>query len=370
MAPQPEWFEKDYYKALGVAQSASDKEITKAYRKLAKENHPDHNPGREERFKEINSAYQVLGDEATRKEYDEVRRIGPGAFGMGRGPSGPGGGGRGGQAGGDFSDLFANMFGQGSGASTRRTRAPRRGDDLETTIAISFADAVNGVVTRVELLSDGPCHTCDATGSAPGTRPSLCSACAGRGQTEVNQGFFAFTQTCATCSGTGMKIDHPCPTCRGTGNERKRRTVNIRIPAGVENNQRIRLKGRGGPGHNGGANGDLMVTVEVGRHALFGRRGADLTLTVPITFAEAALGTTLTVPTLDSTVSLRVAPGTKSGQTLRAKGKGAPAKNGAGDLLVTVQVDVPAALTDEQRQALEAYALATDAAPLRSHLGV
>jgi molecular chaperone DnaJ len=347
---------------LGVGQGASEKDITKAYRKLAKENHPDHNPGREERFKEINAAYQVIGDPATRKEYDEVRRLGPGAFGMGRG-GGPAG------AGPDLGDLFSNLFGQG-GASPRRSRAPRRGDDLETSIAISFDDAVHGVVTKVDLLSDGPCETCDATGAAPGTRPSLCSACGGRGQTEANQGFFSFSQPCASCSGTGMKIDHPCPTCRGSGNERKRRTVNIRIPAGVENGQRIRLKGRGGPGHNGGANGDLLVTVEVGRHALFGRRGADLTLTVPITFSEAALGSTITVPTLDGTVSLRVAPGTKSGQTLRAKGKGSQTKGGAGDLLVTVQVDVPTSLTDEQRTALEAYAAATDASSLRAQLGV
>lgn len=365
MAPQPEWFDKDYYKVLGIAQGASAKEITKAYRKLAKENHPDHNPGREERFKEINSAYQVLGDEASRKEYDEVRRLGPGAFGMGRGGAGTGTGGAG-----DFSDLFANLFSQGGNTAQRRGRAPRRGDDLETSIAISFQDAVNGVVTKVDLLSDGPCETCDATGSAPGTRPSLCSACGGRGQTEANQGFFSFTQPCVTCSGTGMKIDHPCPNCRGTGNQRKRRTVSIRIPAGVENGQRIRLKGRGSPGHNGGASGDLMVTVEVGRHALFGRRGADLMISVPISFAEAALGATITVPTLDSTVSLRVTPGTKSGQTLRAKGKGSPTKGGTGDLLVTVQVDVPATLTDEQRTAVEAYAAATDPLSLRAHLGV
>ena len=167
-----------------------------------------------------------------------------------------------------------------------------------------------------------------------------------------------------------MKIDHPCPNCRGTGNQRKRRTVSIRIPAGVENGQRIRLKGRGSPGHNGGASGDLMVTVEVGRHALFGRRGADLMISVPISFAEAALGATITVPTLDSAVSLRVTPGTKSGQTLRAKGKGSPTKGGTGDLLVTVQVDVPATLTDEQRAAVEAYAAATDPLSLRAHLGV
>ncbi len=362
MAPQPEWFDHDYYKALGVAQGASEKDITKAYRKLAKENHPDHNPGREDRFKEINAAYQVLGDEKTRKEYDEVRRLGPGAFSMGRGGGGQPGGA-------DFSDLFANMFGQGAGPQ-RRGRAPRRGADMETTIAISFHDAVSGVVTKVDLLGDGPCLTCDATGCAPGTRPSLCTGCAGRGSTEVNQGFFAFSQPCATCSGTGMKIDHPCPTCHGTGNDRKRRTVNIRIPAGVENRQRIRLKGRGGPGHNGGAAGDLMVTVEVGRHALFGRKGPDLTLTVPVSFDEAALGAAITVPTLDSSVGVRVPAGSRSGRVLRLKGRGAETKGTPGDLLVTIEVVVPTELNPEQRAAIEAYAAASDAGALRSHLGV
>jgi molecular chaperone DnaJ len=363
MAPQPEWFDHDYYKILGVPQGAPEKDITKAYRKLAKENHPDHNPGREDRFKEVNAAYQVLGDEKTRKEYDEVRRLGPGAFGMGRGGTAPGGT--------EFSDLFANMFGQGAGSQpNRRARAPRRGADMETSIAISFHDAVSGVVTKVELLGDGPCLTCDATGCAPGTRPSLCTGCAGRGSTEVNQGFFAFSQPCATCSGTGMKVDHPCATCHGTGNDRKRRSVSIRIPAGVENGQRIRLKGRGGPGHNGGAAGDLMVSVEVGRHALFGRKGPDLTLTVPVSFAEAALGAAITVPTLQSSVGVKVPAGSRSGRVLRLKGRGAETKGTAGDLLVTIEVNVPTELTEEQRVALEAYAAATDAAALRSHLGV
>jgi molecular chaperone DnaJ len=365
MAPQPEWFDHDYYKALGVAPSAPSKDITKAYRKLAKENHPDHNPGREERFKEINSAYQVLGDEKTRKEYDEVRTMGPGAYGMGRGAGGDRA-----YANADFGDVFANMFGQGSAGGPRRSRAPRRGDDMETSVAISFGDAVTGVVTKVDLMSDGPCETCDATGAAPGTRPTLCTGCHGRGVTEVNQGFFAFSQPCATCSGTGMKIEHPCPTCKGNGNDRKRRTVNIRIPAGVENGQRIRLKGRGGPGHNGGSNGDLMVAVEVGRHALFGRKGADLTISVPISFAEAALGATVSVPTLDSSVSLKIPAGTKSGRTMRAKGRGAVTKSGTGDLLVTFDVSVPTELTDAQRAAVEAFAAATDGASLRTHLGV
>jgi molecular chaperone DnaJ len=369
MAPQPEWFDHDYYKVLGVAQSVSDKEITKAYRQLAKENHPDHNPGREDRFKEINSAYQVLGDAGTRKEYDEVRRLGPGAFGMGRNSGGSGGGP--GYNSGDVGDLFANLFGQGAQqGGQRRTRAPRRGDDMETSVAISFADAVAGVVTKVDLFGDGPCLTCDATGSAPGTRPSLCTSCAGRGSIEQNQGFFSFNQPCGTCQGTGMKIDHPCQTCKGSGNDRKRRTVSIRIPSGVENGQRIRLKGKGGLGLNGGQPGDLLVLVEVGRHALFGRKGADLTIVVPVSFAEAVLGAPITVPTLDASVQLRIPPGTKSGRTLRAKGRGAVTKSGTGDLLVTIEVAIPAELTDAQRVAVEAYAAATDAHLLRAHLGV
>ncbi len=364
MAPQREWFEKDYYKVLGIASTATDKEITKAYRKLAKENHPDSNPGREDRFKEISAANAVLSDPDLRREYDEVRRLGPNAFGMGGGGGGAGGFG----FPGDINDLLGGLFNQG-GARTR-ARSPRRGSDLETSVAITFDDAVAGVVTKVDVMTDGPCETCDATGAAPGTRPTLCSACGGRGTIEQNQGFFSFSQPCGTCHGTGMKIEHPCHRCQGTGNARTARTVNVRIPAGVEDGQRIRLKGRGGAGLNGGQPGDLKVTVNVGRHAMFGRKGPDLTLVVPVTIPEAVLGATIEVPTLDGKVSLRLPAGTKSGRTMRVKGKGAATKGSHGDLLVTVEVAIPTELSTEQRTAMEALALATNGPSVRSHLGV
>jgi molecular chaperone DnaJ len=368
MAAQREWFEKDYYKVLGVAATATDKEITKAYRKLAKENHPDSNPGREDRFKEITAANNVLSDAEMRREYDEVRRMGPSAFGMGGGGRGGAGGAEGFGFPGDINDLLGGLFGQG-GARTR-ARSPRRGPDLETSVAITFDDAVAGVVTKVDVMTDGPCVNCDATGAAPGTRPSLCSACGGRGTIDQNQGFFSFTQPCGTCHGTGMKVDHPCLSCRGTGNERKARTVNVRIPAGVEDGQRIRLKGRGGAGINGGQPGDLKVTVNVGRHALFGRRGSDLTVTVPVTIAEAVLGATISAPTLDGSVGLRLPAGTKPGRIMRVKGKGAATKGTAGDLLVTIDVVIPTEVSPEQHAAVEALGALFDGPALRAHLGV
>jgi molecular chaperone DnaJ len=368
MAPQREWFDKDYYKVLGVAATATDKEITKAYRKLAKENHPDSHPGREDRFKEISAANTVLSDVDQRREYDEVRRMGPGAFGLGGGGRGAGGGAGGAGFPSDLNDLLGGLFNQG-GARTR-ARNPRRGADLETSLAITFDDAVNGIVTKVEVMTDGPCEPCDATGASPGTRPSLCSTCGGRGSVDQNQGFFSFSQPCTTCQGTGMKIDHPCIYCKGTGNQRKARTVNVRIPAGVEDGQRIRLKGRGGAGLNGGQPGDLKVTVSVGRHAMFGRKGSDLTITVPVTIAEAVLGATLAVPTLHGSVNMRLPAGTKPGRVMRVKGKGAPMKGGDGDLLVTFDVVIPTELSDEQRAAVEALAAVSSGAALRTHLGV
>ncbi len=367
MAAQREWFEKDYYKVLGVANTATEKEITKAYRKLAKENHPDSNPGREDRFKEITAANNVLSDPDMRREYDEVRRLGPGAFGMGGG-RGSGGGAEGFGFPGDINDLLGGLFGQG-GARTR-ARSPRRGPDLETSVSITFDDAVAGVVTKVDVMTDGPCTTCDATGAAPGTRPTLCSSCGGRGTIDQNQGFFSFSQPCDTCHGTGMRVEHPCQTCRGTGNQRSARTVNVRIPAGVEDGQRIRLKGRGGAGINGGQPGDLKVTVNVGRHALFGRKGHDLTITVPVSITEAILGATISIPTLESAVSLKLPAGTKPGRVMRVKGRGAATKGTVGDLLVTIDVVVPTELTDEQRAAVEALAAVTDGPALRTRLGV
>ncbi|HET6793287.1 MAG TPA: molecular chaperone DnaJ [Acidimicrobiales bacterium] len=369
MAPQREWFEKDYYKVLGVSDTASDKEITRAYRKLAKQFHPDANPGAEDRFKEISAAYDVLGDADRRKEYDEVRRMGPlGGFGGAGGAGGPGG------FGGSFrvedlSDLLGGIFGRGqrSGAGTRT--ASRRGEDLEAELHLSFTEAAEGVTTSVNVVGEATCTDCHGTGAAPGTTPTVCPDCGGRGVKDENQGFFSFSQPCRTCGGTGVKIDKPCKHCRGTGVERRARQVKVRIPAGVEGGQRIKLKGRGAPGRGGGPPGDLYVTVHVAHHKVFGRRGRDLTVTVPVTFAEAALGADIKVPTLDGPVTVRVPAGTPSGRTFRVRNRGVHTSKGSGDLLATVEVAVPATLNDDQKKAVEALAAASPESP-RAHLGV
>lgn len=372
MAPQREWFDKDYYKVLGVSSSATEKEITRAYRRLAKQYHPDANAGdskAEERFKEISAAYDVLGDPDKRKEYDEVRRMGPGPFGFGA-PGGNGGG-FGSFRVDDIGDLFGNIFGRGGrgGPSAAAGAGPRRGEDLETELHLSFEEAVRGVTTSVNITSDAPCRTCHGSGAAPGTSPVICPQCGGRGVTSDNQGFFGFSQPCRGCGGSGMRVETPCQSCAGSGLEHRPRQVKVRIPAGVDDGQRIRLKQRGGAGANGGPPGDLFVVVRVAGHALFGRKGRDLTITVPVTFPEAALGSTLTVPTLDGTVSLKIPAGTRSGKTFRARGKGAITDRGVGDLLVTVDVAVPQRLSEDERAAIEALAAATKESP-RAHLGV
>ncbi|HET9691360.1 MAG TPA: molecular chaperone DnaJ [Acidimicrobiales bacterium] len=359
MAPQREWFEKDYYKVLGVPDTATDKEIGKAYRRLAKQYHPDANPGSEDRFKEISAAYDVLGDAAARKEYDEVRRMGPAANPFattGRGGA-PFAGGGGNFHVDDISDLIGNIFNRGAGRAGRPRTAtgPQRGADLDAELHLSFDDAVHGATTTVNVTSDVTCATCHGSGAAPGTAPVVCSVCGGRGVTTDNQGLFSFSQPCGACGGAGMRIETPCPTCHGTGAERRPRQVKVRVPAGVEDGQRIRVKGRGAAGRAGGPPGDLYVTVRTGASPLFARHGPrDLAVTVPVTFPEAALGTTVTVPTLDVPVSLKVPAGTPSGRVLRVRGRGVPAAGGAGDLRVTVEVVVPTSLTDEQRRAVEA----------------
>ncbi len=361
MAPQREWFEKDFYQVLGVSSTASDKEITKAYRQLAKKFHPDANPGSEDRFKEISAAYDVLGDPAKRKEYDEVRRLGPTAGTFGQAGGFPGGGTFRVEDMGDLGDLFGGLFGGGRGGR-RRSREAQRGADVETEVHHAFEDAVRGVTTTVNIAEDGRCHTCGGSGAAPGTSSHTCERCGGRGTLDDNQGMFSLSTICPVCNGRGTTVDTPCPTCHGTGTERRVKKVKVRIPPGVEDGQRIRVKGRGAPGQGSAPAGDLFVVVRVGRHARFGRRGRNLTLTVPVTFADAALGTTITVPTLDAPVTLRVPPGTSPGTHLRVKGRGVPAgaKSGAsaGDLLVRIDVTVPKDLTDEQRSAVEAMAAA------------
>jgi molecular chaperone DnaJ len=380
MAAQREWFEKDYYKVLGVDEGAPAKEITKAYRKLARDLHPDQNPGdpvAEERFKDVASAYDVLGDDAKRKEYDEIRRLGPmgGMGGMGRQPGGPGGftfnvedmGGAGG-----LGDLFGSMFGRGAGTGRGRPGAasgagPRRGGDLTAQLTVDFADAVHGFTTTLHLTTDAQCSTCNGSGARPGTSPIVCSNCGGRGVVEDNQGMFSFSSPCRACQGQGIRIEDPCPTCRGTGVEQRLREVKTRLPAGVKNGQTIRLKGRGGPGRNGGPAGDLLVELTVRPHPLFGRSGDHLTITVPVTFAEAALGADIDVPTLEGDrVTLRIKPGTQSGSRHRVRGRGIQTKQRTGDLIVTVEVQVPTDLTDEQRAAIEQLSEATTVNPRSS----
>ncbi|HSM64859.1 MAG TPA: DnaJ domain-containing protein, partial [Ilumatobacteraceae bacterium] len=291
MAPQREWFEKDYYKTLGLEPGASAKEITKAYRKLARDLHPDKNPGdaaAEERFKEVAAAYDVLGDETKRKEYDEVRAMGPMAGMGGRGAPGSGGFSFNvDDMGGGLGDLFGNMFGQrgpGRGRSASGV-GPRRGPDITAQLTVSFEDAVNGITTTLYLTTDAQCATCHGSGARPGTSPVMCSACGGRGVIDDNQGMFSFSTPCRVCGGQGVRIEDPCPTCHGSGVEKRQREVKTRIPAGVKDGQTIRLKGRGGPGRNGGPAGDLLVELHVTPHRLFGRSGDNLTVTVPITFA-------------------------------------------------------------------------------------
>ncbi|NBE82452.1 molecular chaperone DnaJ [Micromonospora rubida] len=372
-----DWIEKDYYATLGVQKSASPDEIKKSYRKLARESHPDHNPGEpqaEERFKAVSEAYAVLGDEAKRREYDEMRSLfGSGAFRRNaRGAGGPGGqpfdvsdmfgGGAGGGdrrfGGAGFQDLFSSIFsGGGAAGGPSRPRGPAKGRDIETEVALDFDDAVRGVTLPLTLRAPGICDTCHGSGAKPGTQPVTCPVCHGAGATTRNQGSFSLSEPCRNCQGVGTVVEEKCPECHGTGGVTKTRTLNVRFPAGVADGQRIRLTGRGEPGERGGPAGDLFVQVKVRPDDLFGRTGDDLTLTVPITFPEAVLGTDLRVPTLDGTVTLRVPPGTPGGRVLRARGKGVVRKDGqAGDLLVTLDVVVPARVSDEARAALEAFA--------------
>jgi molecular chaperone DnaJ len=386
MAPQREWFEKDYYSALGVAKDASEKEITRAYRKLAKQYHPDANPGdqqAEERFKEISAAHDVLGDAEKRKEYDQVREM----VASGVGPGGPGGFGGGFPGGGyqnirvedlgdlgDLGGLFGNLIGAGGRGRRGRNQGPvgpQRGHDIETELHLDFLDAVHGITTSVNITSEAPCHVCNGTGAKPGTFPERCSTCGGSGSVAVDQGPFSFSEVCPTCGGRGSIVKDRCKNCKGRGIEVRPRTVKVRIPAGVDDGQRIRVKGRGTPGLDGGPPGDLYVVVHVAPHPIFARNGKwDLTVKVPITFAEAALGAQVKVPTLEAPVTVKVPPGTQTGKTVRVRGRGIPRASGdPGALLVTFDVVVPHELDDDARAAVEQLAAALPGNP-REHLGV
>ena len=379
-----DWATKDFYRVLGIAQDASAADVKKAYRKLARENHPDSNPGNDakhEKFKAVAEAYDVVGDDAKRKKYDEFRSLqSRGGFGPGMGGGGgfPSGGfnlddllrERGGGAGGGLGDMFGDIFGGGQRTRTQQPR-PRRGADVESTATIGFTEALDGVTVSLRLTSDTACPTCQGTGGKPGTRPHICPQCEGAGfVVSSTGGAFSINETCPVCGGRQLVYDEACPTCHGSGRGTSARTIQARIPAGVKDGARIRLKGKGAPGEQGGPAGDLLVTVKVSPHRVFGRSGDNLTLDVPVAFDEAALGGEVKIPTLDGApVTLKLPPGTPNGRTFRVRGKGATKRDGSkGDLLATVQVQVPASLDQTAREALEAYRAAMAGTPLRAGL--
>jgi molecular chaperone DnaJ len=358
-----DYVEKDYYKVLGVPKDATAAEIKKTYRKLAREFHPDANKGdakAEERFKDISEAYDVLSDEKRRKEYDEARSL----FGSGGFRSGGAGGGSfdfgdlfsGSQSGGGIGDVFGGLFNRGG-----RQAQPRRGADVETEVTLSFEEAVDGATVPLRMTSQAACRSCSGTGAKSGTTPRVCPTCVGAGTVSRGQGAFALSEPCRDCKGRGMLVDDPCTVCHGSGRASSARTMQVRIPAGVQDAQRIRLKGKGAQGERGGQPGDLYVTVHVDSHPVFGRKGDNLTVTVPVSFPEAALGGTIEVPTLNGpAVKLKLPPGSANGLTMRARGKGATRTDGTrGDLLVTVEVVVPTNITGDALSALEHYREAT-----------
>jgi molecular chaperone DnaJ len=370
--PDEEWpmstkdfLEKDYYKVLGVGKDASADEIKKSYRKLARKYHPDANkgnPGSEERFKEISEAYNVLSDDKRRKEYDDARSLfGSGGVRMPGTAGGQGGfgfdlgdlfGGTPGSTGGRLGDLLGGVFG-----SRGNQARPRRGADIETETSLTFSDAIDGVTVSLRLAGEGPCKTCRGTGAKAGTVPRVCPTCEGSGQASRNLGNFAFSEPCRTCRGRGLVVDDPCPVCSGSGRAMSTRTIQARIPAGVGDGQRIKLKGKGAPGERGGPAGDLYVRVKVTPHPVFGRSGHNLTVSVPVTFSEAALGAEIRVPAHRAMpVNVRIPAGTPNGRTFRVRGKGVRRPDGTvGDLLVSVDVQVPRQLNDEEREALETF---------------
>ena len=344
------------YEILGVAKNASDDELKKAYRKLARQYHPDRNPGdasAEEQFKEVQSAYDLLSDAEKRRAYDTFGAAGPRGF--------PGGADMGGARFeefnlGDLGDLLGGMFG-GRARQRGGARQPIRGDDLETHVRISFEDSLHGIQVRVPVEAETACSVCHGTGAEPGTAPVVCPQCVGRGVVSDSQGLFAFSQPCPRCQGNGSIVEKPCRHCGGFGRERTTKRYAVKIPAGARSGTRVRLKGKGEGGRNGGPSGDLYVVVDVEPSPLFERRGTDLLLDVPVTFAEAALGASVQIPTPDGSVALKVPPGTESGKLLRVKGHGAPhlKGDGRGDLLARVKVTIPKKLTKAEREALEGY---------------
>jgi molecular chaperone DnaJ len=342
---------KDLYSALGVSKGASADEIKKAYRKLARQYHPDKNPGdatAEERFKEVQHAYDVLSDPAKRKQYDQFGspdgRAGfdprgfnfEDAFNVG-----------------DLGDIFGDIFGRATRGGRARPQA-ERGADLEVAVNLSFEDSLRGIETKIPVDVETACGDCGGSGAKPGTSPKVCPECRGRGVVSESQGLFALSQPCPRCRGNGTVIEDPCPRCRGTGRERRTKRYAVKIPAGVRDGTRIKLKGKGEAGLNGGPPGDLRVVTRVEASPIYERRGADLVVEVPVSLADAALGTEVDVPTPDGAVSMKVPAGSEHGKLLRIKGRGAPKlKGGKGDVLARLKLEVPKKLNKKQREIYE-----------------
>src|SRR5215208_4972383 len=350
------------YKVLGVSKGASQEEIRRSYRKLAREHHPDANrddPKAEERFKEIQHAYEILSNPKKRQQYDEVPRT---FCGSGNAPQGDSGGVRTGDFS-DLSDLFGGFGGLGDvfGRSTRARETSSKGQNVTVSVNLSFKDTLSGVTTRVNVPVEEACGDCRGTGAAPGTSPRTCPECGGRGVRSRDQGFFAFSEPCARCGGEGTIVEKPCPTCSGSGRLRKARQVTVRIPAGVKDGMKIRVPGRGSASKRGGAAGDLFVVARVAEHPVFKRRGDDFIVEVPVSFVEAALGAQIEVPRPGGgTVKLRLPAGTQDGKQFRVRGAGAPkarARSGErGDLIVRTRLVVPKKLRKREREILETLA--------------
>jgi molecular chaperone DnaJ len=347
---------KDPYKTLGVAKNASDDEIKKAYRKLARENHPDRNPGdaaAEERFKDVQGAYDILSDPEKRKAYDS----GGGIFGGGGFDPGSFRGNFGG-----FGDILSDLFTGRGGAGPP---GPERGRDLETDVHVSFDQAMEGAQIPVSVPLSAPCPTCRGTGAKPGTSPTICTRCQGRGVEAESQGLFSISQPCRQCGGTGTEIKDPCPTCTGTGRTRQVKRYRVNIPAGVRDGSRVRLAGKGEAGPRGGPNGDLYVVTRVGESPIFTRKGDNLEVEVPITIPEAIRGATIEVPTLTGAKRIRVPPGTQHGTVQRLRGEGPPklSGKGRGDLHYKLLIDVPSSLSREESEAVDDLAAVMNGNP-------
>ena len=352
---------RDYYEVLGISKGASEDEIKKAYKKMARKYHPDLNPDNkeaEEKFKEVNEAYEVLSDPDKKARYDQYGHAGVDPnFGAGAGFDG-------GFDFGDLGDIFGNFFGGGFGGGGRRTNpnAPQRGESIRLSLTISFEEAAFGCEKEVTVERMEQCGTCSGSGCAAGTTPEVCPDCHGTGQVQVRRqtpmGVFATTSPCTKCGGKGRIIHQPCPDCRGTGAVRKRKTIKASVPAGIDNGQTISIRGQGHAGKNGGPAGDLLITITVRPHELFRREGTSVLCEAPITFAQAVLGAELEIPTIDGKVKYDLPEGTQSGTTFRLKGKGIPSINGRGrgDQYVTVYIETPRNLNKEQKDALKKFA--------------